>query len=390
MTKKQQLTATWVFGVLFFGVLCLVLFTGLVKTDDPVKGEVVYLFCSLMGGIFAGFFTGQMTVNTDWGSGKKAGISAAGGFAVFVVIWLGLQHASGKNTPPNTTTNHARLSMLLTRVELDRPSGEWHSTSIPSDNMSLLADSKTNQLAQWISESIHAEAKDDKDETPLAVSYVPGIFETKTITNHTTHTETRVVSVPVKVRTPFGPGIVVHQPKTENITVPETKINVFKELIPNKVLTVTPDADPLKRYIFTLDSNGNIIRKLPESDTTEDLLPANGSIMLLLARPGYRMDLTLINLAAPLDKKLTLKKRPLIISMDTEGVPASNSDHLKDLLTQQQHFKVFDKTQLLGTANVLNTKSPFKTQTDVRNLENDLEQTAIDYMLTVRLDQMPK
>src|ERR1035441_6572742 len=85
---KQQTIFSWVFGSLFFIVL-----TYLLLREEPIaanKRGLVAFFCGLMGALFAFFFTGKVTAKfnlSDWG---KTTISATGGFAIFIIVFLAL------------------------------------------------------------------------------------------------------------------------------------------------------------------------------------------------------------------------------------------------------------------------------------------------------------
>jgi hypothetical protein len=113
---KQQTIFSWVFGSLFFIVL-----TYLLLREEPIpanKRGLVAFFCGLMGALFAFFFTGRITARfnlSDWG---KTSISATGGFAIFVIVFLALL----KNLPKEDQSKF-QLQIDFTPVTLIDLSG---------------------------------------------------------------------------------------------------------------------------------------------------------------------------------------------------------------------------------------------------------------------------
>jgi hypothetical protein len=68
--------------------------------------------------------------------------------------------------------------------------------------------------------------------------------------------------------------------------------------MPNGVI-ITSDVQAFKPFEFLLDKGGNILKKVHESEPKEALLPANGSVVLHLSRPGYHAEMLLIRLEKP-------------------------------------------------------------------------------------------
>jgi hypothetical protein len=95
MNKRSNALASWVFGVLFFLVLTTILLDP--RALPPGKQGLLAFFCATMGALFTFFFTGTIA-HKAYAPGNTV-VSAAGGCAIFMIVFGGLLSHSPPNMP---------------------------------------------------------------------------------------------------------------------------------------------------------------------------------------------------------------------------------------------------------------------------------------------------